>query len=160
MSHPEFHKLSIDDLDEILEIERLSFKTPWTRLAFINEIEFQNSIFEVMWVDDRLVGYGGFWHIMDEAHISNIAIHPEYRRKGLGTQLLARLLEEAVANGATKATLEVRPSNIAAHRLYGSFGFDVISVRKNYYSDEGEDALIMWSDDIEAALELARQGRS
>ncbi|MBI4830052.1 MAG: ribosomal protein S18-alanine N-acetyltransferase [Candidatus Lindowbacteria bacterium] len=142
-------------LEAVLDIERQSFKTPWSKFAFIHEMRFEKSVFKVVKVGERLVGYGGFWHILDEAHISNIAIHPDYRRKGLGRKLLTHLLEEAVARGALKATLEVRRSNIAAQKLYESFGFRVITVRKHYYSDEGEDALIMWNDDIAAALAAA-----
>jgi ribosomal-protein-alanine N-acetyltransferase len=149
--------LAEEDLDEIMEIEELSFATPWSRYAFLHEIDFPNSVFNVIRIDGKLVGYGGLWHIVDEAHISNIAIHPNYRRKGLGRRLLTHLLKQAVERGATKATLEVRPSNMAAQRLYGSFGFEVIAVRKNYYADEGEDALIMWSEDIAESLEIAKQ---
>ena len=78
----------------------------------------------------------------------------------MGKKLLAHLLELAVERRATKATLEVRPSNIAAQRLYGSFGFEVIAVKQDYYTDEGEDALIMWSEDIATALEIARQDQT
>ena len=153
---PTFHTLSEEHLDEIMEIERLSFTTPWSRLAFIHEIESPHSIFEVMTLNGRLIGYGGFWLIADEAHISNIALHPDHRRRGLGRKLLTRLLGQAVERGAAKATLEVRPSNEAAQRLYDSFGFKMIAVRKNYYTDEREDALIMWNDDIAASLETAK----
>jgi ribosomal-protein-alanine N-acetyltransferase len=157
---PTFHNLIEDDLDEIMEIEMLSFTTPWSRYAFIHEIEFPGSVFKVIKIEGKLVGYGGFWHIVDEAHISNIAIHPEYRRREFGRKLLVHLLELAVERRATKATLEVRRSNTAAQRLYGSFGFDVIAVRKNYYSDEGEDALIMWNEDIAESLESTRKSRA
>ena len=160
MQAPTFHNLVEEDLDEIMEIEELSFTTPWSRYAFIHEMEFPSSVFKVIRIGGRLVGYGGFWHIEDKAHISNVAIHPEYRRKGLGKKLLAHLLELAVERRATKATLEVRPSNIAAQRLYGSFGFEVIAVKQDYYTDEGEDALIMWSEDIATALEIARQDQT
>ena len=111
-----------------------------------------------MHVSGRLVGYGGFWHILDEIHISNIAVHPEYQRKGLGRILLIHLLEEAITRKASKAALEVRRSNIAAQSLYDAFGFRIVTVRKNYYSDEGEDALVMWNDDIGATLTTTGRG--
>jgi ribosomal-protein-alanine N-acetyltransferase len=123
-----------------------------SRSAFIHEIQFERSIFKVIKVGGRLVGYGGFWHVLDEAHISNVAIHPDYRRQGLGRMLLTHLLEEAAAKGATAATLEVRRSNVAAQKLYAGFGFKVIAVRKHYYSDENEDALIMCNDNIAGTL--------
>ena len=154
------HPLSIKDLDEVLGIERNSFRTPWTKYAFIHEIQFEKSVFKVLKIDGRLVGYGGFWYILDEAHISNIAIRPDYRGQGLGKILLLHLLEEAVAKGARKATLEVRRSNIIAQDMYSSFGFKIVSVRKNYYSDEHEDALIMWNENIAASAAAVRERHS
>ena len=150
-----FHKLSHDNLDAVLEIERMSFTTPWSRYAFIREIQFEKSVFKVINVDGRVVGYGGFWRFPDEVHISNFAIHPDYRRRGLGRLFLTHLLEEAISMGATKATLEVRRSNIAARELYEDFGFRVVSVSKRYYFDENEDALIMENSDITRTLAAA-----
>lgn len=150
-----FHKLSVADLDEVMKIERLSFETPWSKFAFIHEIQFEKSVFKTIKVGGRLVGYGGFWHILHEAHISNIAIHPDYRRRGLGRRLLVHLLEEAVARGASKATLEVRRSNLLAQRMYEGFGFKVVTVKKHYYADENEDALVMWNGDIAGMLSTA-----
>jgi ribosomal-protein-alanine N-acetyltransferase len=153
-----FQNLSTADLDEVLEIEQLCFMTPWSKFAFIHEIQFEKSVFKTLRVSGRLVGYSGFWHLHDEIHISNIAVHPEYQRKGLGKTLLIHLLEEAVARKASTASLEVRRSNIAAQNLYGTFGFRVVTVKINYYSDEGEDALVMWNDNIAAALTSAGRG--
>jgi ribosomal-protein-alanine N-acetyltransferase len=150
-----FHDLAVDDLDDVLEIEHVSFQTPWSKAAFVHEIEFDKSVFKAVKIGGRLVGYGGFWHILDEIHISNIAIHPAYRRRGLATRLLVHLLEEALDRGASTATLEVRRSNVAAQKLYGSFGFIEIGVRKYYYVKENEDALIMWTSNIAASLATA-----
>ena len=147
-----FHELSHEDLDAVLEIEALSFSTPWSKLAFVHEIQFEKSLFKVIKLGERIVGYGGFWHFFDEAHISNFAVHPDYRRRGLGKIFLAHLLEEAMVKGATKATLEVRRSNLAAQELYEGFGFRVVAVRKHYYVDENEDALIMWNSDVARTL--------
>ncbi|RJP73153.1 MAG: ribosomal-protein-alanine N-acetyltransferase [Candidatus Abyssobacteria bacterium SURF_17] len=160
MSVPEvtFHKLAAEHLDEVLDIERQSFKTPWSKFAFLHEMQFEKSVFKVLKIDSRVIGYGGFWLVLDEAHISNIAIHPEFRRRGLGRKLLINLLVDAVSRGATKASLEVRRSNVAAQRLYEGFGFAVVSVRKRYYVDENEDALIMLNEDIPSALAAARAG--
>lgn len=155
--------LAVQHLDDVMKIERVSFKTPWSRSAFVHEIQFERSFFKVIRLGGRLIGYGGFWLVLDEAHISNIAIHPDYRRQGFGRVLLTHLLEEAAAKGATVATLEVRRSNIAAQNLYAGFGFKVIAVRKHYYADENEDALIMCNDNIAGTLaaitgEKTRQG--
>ena len=99
--------------------------------------------------------------MLDAAHISNIAIHPEYRRKGFGKRLLIYLLQQAVGRVASMASLEVRRSNIAAQRLYESFGFKIVTIRKHYYVDENEDALIMWNGNIAGALQaIPRKGTS
>ncbi len=156
MPEETFQKIEVSDLDETLQIERLSFTTPWSKYAFIHEMDFANSVFETVKVGGKLVGYGGFWHNMDKTHITNIAIHPAFRRRGLGRRLLIHLLELAVEKGVSKATLEVRRSNEAAQRLYLGFGFEMIAVRKHYYSEENEDALVMWNPDIAAALRTVR----
>ena len=135
-----------------MEIERLCFPTPWSRAAFLQEINYNKSVFKTLRRGSRLIGYGGFWHVLDEIHISNIAIHPDYRRRGYGRILLIHLLEEAASKGVSKASLEVRRSNIAAQKLYESFGFKVVTIRKNYYAIENEDALVMWNHDISAAI--------
>jgi ribosomal-protein-alanine N-acetyltransferase len=155
-----FNTLVPSDLDDILKIEYLCFPTPWSMAAFLHEIEFEKSIFKTLKIGGQLVGYGGFWHVLDEIHISNIAIHPDYQRRGLGTMLLTHLLEEAAARGALKASLEVRRSNIAAQRLYEGFGFRIVTLRKNYYADEHEDALVMWNDDIPATLSGSRDRKT
>lgn len=147
-----FQELLPSDLDDVQEIERLCFPTPWSRAAFLNEIHFEKSVFKTLKMGTRLIGYGGFWHLLDEIHISNIAIHPTYQRQGFGRMLLTHLLEEAVARGTVQASLEVRRSNMAAQKLYSGFGFRVVTVRKKYYRDTNEDALIMWNDDIAGTL--------
>ncbi len=138
-----------EDIDEILEIEKVSFPSPWTREAFLIELKEKNfSCFLVAKSENRVVGYAGFWLAFDEAHVTNLAIHPEYRRKKIGERLIRFLLKLAVSKGAKRATLEVRPSNIAAQNLYKKFGFEVGSIQKGYYSDTGEDALVMWNKNL------------
>jgi [ribosomal protein S18]-alanine N-acetyltransferase len=137
--------MTVDDIDEVLLVENASFPTPWSRDAFENEIiqnHFANYI--VLEVNDELVGYGGFWSIVDEAHITNVAISPAYRGKKLGDYLVKNLMELAIELGAEMMTLEVRVSNIVAQNLYKKYGFEEKGIRKGYYSDDGEDALIMW----------------
>jgi ribosomal-protein-alanine N-acetyltransferase len=149
---PSFQKLVKSDLDDVQEIERACFTTPWSRAAFLNEIHFERSLFTTLKIGTRLIGYGGFWIVVDEIHISNIAIHPDYQRQGFGRMLLTHLLEEAVARGASQASLEVRRSNKAALKLYDEFGFKVVTVRRSYYQDTKEDAFVMWNDDIARTL--------
>jgi ribosomal-protein-alanine N-acetyltransferase len=132
------------DLDQVLAIERVSFITPWTRAAFCYEIE-QNKVARctAMRADERVVGYVCLWEIGHEIHVTNLAVHPEWRRRGVGRQLLAFAMAGGRARGVTLAFLEVRPSNAQALKLYGSLGFQVIGRRAGYYFDTGEDALVM-----------------
>ena len=132
------------DLDEVLAIERVSFVTPWTRAAFCYEIE-QNKVARctVMRAGKDVVGYVCLWEIGHEIHITNLAVHPEWRRRGVGKRLLALTMAEGGARGVTLAFLEVRPSNTQALRLYESLGFQIIGRRSGYYFDTGEDALVM-----------------
>jgi len=133
-----------EDLDEVLEIERLSFKTPWSRAAFRYEI-VQNRVARcvVVRAEGRLAGYLCLWEIGHEIHITNLAVHPHRRGQGLARALLQATLEDGRARGVTLAFLEVRPSNVEALGLYESLGFSVIGRRKGYYFDTGEDALVM-----------------
>lgn len=138
-------RMEIKDLDDIGEVERLSFSTPWSRDSFINELK-KNVFARYFAVEaaGRVIGYGGMWLVLDEAHITNIAIHPEYRGQHLGEQLMHRLMTFAAQSGAMAMTLEVRRSNEAAKRLYRKLGFVEEGVRPGYYTDNGEDAIIMW----------------
>ncbi|GAX88795.1 ribosomal-protein-alanine N-acetyltransferase RimI [Effusibacillus lacus] len=139
--------MHLSDIDRILEIERQSFSAPWSRSAFEAELTRNHfAKYIVVEVNGYVVGHAGMWIIIDEAHITNIAIDPAYRGRKLGEQLLARLMAMAVWNGAERMTLEVRVSNKAAQSLYQKMGFQNHGIRKAYYSDNGEDALIMWAN--------------
>jgi ribosomal-protein-alanine N-acetyltransferase len=136
--------MTIDDLDEVLEIERLSFKTPWSRAAFRYEIT-QNRVARclVVRIEGRIAGYLCLWEIGHEIHVTNLAVHPARRGQGVARGLLQAMLEDGRARGVTLAFLEVRPTNVEAVGLYESLGFTVIGRRKGYYFDTGEDALVM-----------------
>jgi len=137
--------MEMRDLDEIEEVERLSFSTPWSRDSFINELK--KNVFARYFIvekEHRVIGYGGMWLVLDEAHITNIAIHPDYRGRYLGERLMHRLMSFAAESGAAAMTLEVRRSNEAAKKLYRKLGFVEEGVRPGYYTDNGEDAIIMW----------------
>ncbi|WP_210367905.1 ribosomal protein S18-alanine N-acetyltransferase [Bacillus sp. REN3] len=140
-----FRKMTVDDLDDVLEIEVNSFATPWSRDAFFNELtKNQFAEYLVAEVDQKVVGYCGVWIIIDEAHITNIALLPDYRGLKLGEALFAKVIELAKEMGAISMTLEVRVSNERAKALYRKFGFVEGAVRKQYYTDNMEDALVMW----------------
>ncbi|PLR98653.1 ribosomal protein S18-alanine N-acetyltransferase [Bacillus sp. T33-2] len=140
-----FRKMKVEDIDQILEIESKSFTIPWSQEAFYNELtKNQFAVYTVLEIEDKIIGYCGVWVIVDEAHITNIAILPEYRGMKLGEALLAKVIEIAKGLGARTMTLEVRVSNHIAQSLYRKFGFREGAIRKNYYTDNMEDALVMW----------------
>ena len=140
---------SIEHINDIMTVENLSFSIPWSRDAFIEEITRNKfAIYISARLDDKVVGYGGMWKVIDEGHITNIAVHPEFRGNKIGSALLEELLTIAKNEGINKLTLEVRKSNLVAQKLYSKFGFLVEGMRKGYYSDNNEDALIMWKDGI------------
>jgi ribosomal-protein-alanine N-acetyltransferase len=159
------------DLEAVLEIERASFRTPWSRQAFLHELE-RNRVAR-LWVArgarDRdggagapVVGYLCLWAVADEVHVTNLAVHPAWRGEGVGRQLLGTLLAHHRTTGARRAFLEVRPANAEARRLYAGLGFKEVGRRRGYYVDTGEDALLLearldegpWAD----AAELLRSG--
>jgi ribosomal-protein-alanine N-acetyltransferase len=134
-----------EDIDQILEVEHASFTTPWSREAFYNELNNNKfAVYIVLEEEDKIIGYCGAWIVIDEAHITNIAILPGYRGKKLGEALLQKMMSVAREMGAKSMTLEVRVTNQIAQSLYRKFGFQNGGIRKNYYSDNQEDALVMW----------------
>ena len=140
--------MTLQDLDQVLPIERASFPTPWSRAAFLYELQ-KNRVARC-WVargegapPPVLVGYLCVWEIGAELHITNLAVHPDWRRQGIARLLLGRTLEDARLRRLRLAVLEVRPTNLDALKLYESLGFRVTGRRKGYYFDTGEDALVM-----------------
>lgn len=139
--------MTLDDVDGVQEVERASFPVPWPANAFRTELtQNKNARYVVAREGERIVGYAGLWLMVDEAHITTFAVLPEHRRRRIGERMLQRLFEIADEMGAEWLTLEVRVSNIGAQRLYEKYGFRRAGVRRRYYSDNNEDALIMWTD--------------
>lgn len=137
--------MTVADIDGVMTVERASFKTPWSREAFERELTVNHMAYYLVATDDQqIIGYAGYWQVIDEAHITNIAIAPQWRNKGYGKQLIEQLLNSARAKEIAYMTLEVRVNNHTAIELYRQFGFAEHGVRPNYYYDTGEDALIMW----------------
>lgn len=145
------------DLPAVLRIEGLSFSTSWPMNAFANEIR-DNKLahYFVGRIGSHVVAYGGIWVILEDSHITTIAVHPDYRRQKLGEEMLLTLLDRAISQGASWITLEVRESNDAAQRLYRKYGFTTVSTRRGYYSDNGENALVMWAGNLKGELYAAR----
>lgn len=134
------------DIMAVHELEKLCFSLPWSMEAFRIEIEENKCArYFVARATDRVVAYGGMWLIIDEAHITNIAVHPDYRNRGIGRLIMQALIKEAVRLSIERMTLEVRVSNFQAINLYKSLGFEEGGIRKGYYSNNREDALIMWN---------------
>ncbi len=139
-----------EDIPAVHAIESASFPTPWPPYAFRGELETNRMAhYLVVRAGERLIAYAGIWLMVDEAHVTTFAVLPAYRRRGIGGRLLSELMELAAGLGATVVTLEVRLSNASARRLYQQFGFRPVGVRPRYYSDNGEDALIMTTEGLD-----------
>jgi ribosomal-protein-alanine N-acetyltransferase len=136
------------DLDGMLEVDAASFSNPWTRDMFVWEA--RNSDVARLYVyrasEGGVVAYCAVWQIFEELHLNNLAVLPAWRRRGLASELLRYVLRRAVLEGARRATLEVRASNLAARELYARLGFRPSGLRKGYYTNPQEDAVILWSD--------------
>ena len=145
------------DLSAVLRIEATSFSTAWPANAFSNEIR-DNKLahYFVGRFDGRIVAYGGIWVILEDSHITTIAVNPDQRGLKFGEEMLIKLLDEAIARGASWITLEVRESNDVAQKLYRKYGFTTVSTRRGYYSDNGENALVMWAGNLKGELYAAR----
>ena len=144
--------MRLEDVEEVQRIEEASFSTPWPPNAYRSELMTNRlAAYLVARAEGRIVAYGGMWLMVDEAHITTFAVHPAWRRQRLGERLLLAFLDLAKDRHAREATLEVRLSNISARRLYEKYGFRPVGLRPRYYSDDGEDALIMTTEPIREA---------
>jgi ribosomal-protein-alanine N-acetyltransferase len=163
--------MTLDDINQVMEIERAVFPAPWSARAY--QYEITKNVHSVMLVvrpvgtpagplghlkhrlglvePQSVVGYAGLWLLVDETHICTIAVHPQRQGEGLGELLLVSLLDQSMKLGARRATLEVRVSNRAALSLYLKYGFEIVSRRKRYYTDNNEDAFIMTTPPFETA---------
>lgn len=140
-----FRKMTIHEVDAVYEIEKQSFTLAWTKEAFEQEmLKNEFAYYVLAETAEGIVGYCGMWLVMDEAHITNIAISPKERGKKFGEALMREAMETAKAQGARLMTLEARVSNIAALNLYKKLGFQNGGIRKGYYTDNQEDAIVMW----------------
>ncbi|HEU5205012.1 MAG TPA: ribosomal protein S18-alanine N-acetyltransferase, partial [Candidatus Limnocylindrales bacterium] len=156
----EIAAMHLEDLDVVQAIERASFSSPWPPNAYRSELETNRlANYLVARADGEIVGYGGMWLMVDEAHITTFAVHPAWRRQRIGERLLLAFLDIAIERSAHEATLEVRLSNLAARRLYEKYGFRPVGLRPNYYSDDREDALIMTTEPLADAGMRARIDR-
>ncbi len=140
-----FRKIKKEDVDELLEIEKKSFPSPWSREMFLRELEVAFSYHRLIELKGKkeILGYIFCWLGKDEASILSLAVAPKMRGKGLGSFLLKKALDELFSLGILRVWLEVRVSNLPAQALYRKFGFKLVGIRRGYYRDTGEDALVM-----------------
>jgi len=139
----------LSHIDEVLKIDNMCFSIPWSRESFINEVlENKFARYVVATFDNKIIGYAGMWLIADEAHITNVATHPEYRGIGAASSMFDALLSICKTESITSMTLEVRESNLAALNLYRKYDFIEEGIRKEYYADNKENAIIMWKYNI------------
>lgn len=138
--------MNLEDIDDVLIIENSSFSTPWSREAFERDMNNDMAMYLCIEYDKKIVAYAGFWKVFDEAHVTNVAVLPEYRGKGISKVLMHSLFNLACTNNIDRMTLEVRESNYVAINLYTRLGFDNCGKRPNYYRQPSEDAIIMWKN--------------
>ena len=149
-------KMELADLDRVMDIEQKSYTLPWSYTSYVYElVENSRALYIVAQLGMELVGYCGMWIIFDEGHITTVAVDPDYRRKGVGRQLIEALIQMGTAQGVKRFTLEVRVSNLNAQSLYKAMGFQSVGIRKGYYSDNGEDAYIMWWEPADEVTSLS-----
>jgi ribosomal-protein-alanine N-acetyltransferase len=142
--------MTLHDLDGVMEVEQLSYLTPWSRDAFISELVQTYTIYLVAKDGERVAAIAGMHVVWEDAHVTNVAVHPLYRGRGLGERMMRELIERAQRRGARRMTLEVRASNTTAQNLYRKLGFVTApgAIRKGYYTDTNEDAIVMWKDPL------------
>jgi ribosomal-protein-alanine N-acetyltransferase len=146
------------DVARVHEIECACFRSPWSKLALLGELRNDVALYLVMEVNGAICGYGGMWVLFEEAHVTNVAIMPEYRGQGRGRRLMRAMMRHAIKRGAEKMTLEVRESNEIAQRLYASLDFEQNGFRPRYYSDTGEGAKLLWNNNIKETLNREKLG--
>jgi ribosomal-protein-alanine N-acetyltransferase len=141
--------MQVRDVPEVMNLEKRCYSLPWSANAYLTEIANPNAYYVTAKpANGILIGYGGVWVVMDEMHITTLAVEPAMRGRRIGERMLIRLLQEGMKRGAARATLEVRQHNTIAHKLYLKYEFKDVAIRKAYYSDNGENAVIMWAEDV------------
>lgn len=141
-------KMQMEDVETVADLDTKCFPTPWTAAAYYTEVNNPSAYYVVAKSVGEIVGYAGMWMIMDEAHITTIGVDPRFRGRKIGERVLVHMLDEAIHRGGRRATLEVRRNNSVAQQLYAKYHFHTVAIRKGYYANNNEDALVMWIDDM------------
>jgi ribosomal-protein-alanine N-acetyltransferase len=150
MNNTNIRRMTLDDLPAVIELDQMSFSLPWPERSF--RFELTDNPASRCWVaeqDGRVVGMLVAWFLVDEAHIATLATHPDFRRRGIARELLAHALRSMAEEGAASSLLEVREGNAAAQAMYRQFGYEAVGRRRNYYKDNGEDAILMTLNRLE-----------
>jgi len=142
----EVREINFDDLDEVTRIEKICFSIPWSKELLADELLNKMAYYQCATIDGNVVGYMGMWKICDEGHITNVAVLPEYRNKGIASKLISKMIEICKCSEIYNITLEARESNLEAIKLYEKFGFESAGKRPNYYQKPTESAVIMWKE--------------
>ncbi len=153
--HLTIERMAAADVRAVTRIESLSFSTSWPASAFASELSDNKLAYYFVGrvgPAREIVAYGGIWVILEDAHVTTIAVHPDWRGRRYGEVLLLRLLREAMSRGASYISLEARESNTVAQNLYRKYGFSAISTRRAYYSDNGENAVVMWAGNLKSEI--------
>lgn len=145
-----------EDVPRVMEIERECFPSPWHESAYLTELANRSAYYVVACIDSEIVGYAGMWIIMDEAHITTLGVSRNSRGMKIGERLLVALLDEAMCRNSRRATLEVRQSNEVAQNLYRKYEFIPAAIRRGYYTDNQENAVVMWIDNMTTAAWLKK----
>ena len=160
VGHPErmtIARMVTGDIPAVTAIERTSFSTTWPADAFYNELTTNKlAHYFVGRIGGRIVAYGGIWVIFEDSHVTTIAVDPDFRGRKFGELMLLHLVDEAIERSAAWMTLEVRESNVVAQELYRKYGFTTVTTRKGYYSDNNENALVMWAGNLKGELYRTR----
>lgn len=143
IDHISVRSMEEQDIEQILLIEQCSFPAPWTSNAYLSELKNKFASYFVLLNQEQVIGYAGMWLFAGESHITTIAVHPDYRSRGYGRLLMVTLIEHSLKHNVDTMVLEVRVSNNTAIRLYHSLGFKKIGMRRNYYKETHEDAIVM-----------------
>lgn len=142
------YPMAQEDITDVTYLEKVCFGTRWHPTSFQRELANPNSIHFVARLGTKAVGFFGYWLIIEEAHITSVAVLPQYRRMKIAQFLLLKLMEDCIKKNVKWATLEVKETNIPAQELYKKFGFTIYGKRKRYYQDDDTDAFVLWTDDI------------
>lgn len=144
----DIREMTLDDVEQVYHLEKSIFSIPWSKTSFENSIKGKDTLFIVAEKQEEIVGYLGMYLFSEEADISNVVVSKEYRRQHIAKRMLEYIFVQAKSRGVKNVTLEVRETNVAAIRLYERMGFSEAGIRKNYYKEPTENALIMWKQNL------------